>query len=92
MREIIGLHGMSMKVSDWLVIPLAETYHTGRFGIEKRGVETWEAAFGTQVAFLIKVCDRTGEDVFARAGVRFTLAELRERYETRPSRQRHRTA
>lgn len=91
MREVSGLHGMSLKANDWLTIPLAEEYHTGKFGIE-RGVESWEAAFGTQVAFLIKVCDRTGEDVFARAGVRFTLAELRERYEARPSRQRNRTA
>lgn len=87
MREIIGLHGMSMKSSDWLCIPLAPEYHTGKYGIE-RGVESWEAAFSTQIALLIKVCDRTGVDVFAKAGVRFTLEELRERYEARTDRQR----
>lgn len=85
MLEVIGMHGTALKVNDWLTIPLAEEYHEGRFGIE-RGVKAWEAAFGTQVSMLIKVCDRTGVDVFARAGVKIPLAELRERYEARSGR------
>lgn len=76
MIPLIGNHGVAMKVSDWLTLPLAEEYHTGRFGIE-RGVESWERAFGTQVSLLVRVCDRLGYDVFKLAGVRMPLAQIR---------------
>ena len=79
MLELIGVHGAAMKVSDWLTIPLAEEYHTGRFGIE-RGVRTWEAKFGTQVYYLLLVVDRLGVDVFARAGVAMPLEAIRREY------------
>jgi hypothetical protein len=79
MLEIIGMHGGSMKVSDWLTIPLAHEYHQGRFGVE-RGVRTWEAKFGTQIRFLLVVVDRLGVDVFEKAGVSMPLAQIRSTY------------
>lgn len=79
MQELIGMHGMSMKVDDWLTIPLSHEYHQGRFGIE-RGVRTWEKKFGTQIKLLIVVVDRLGVDVFAKAGVAMSLDEIRRNY------------
>lgn len=66
------LRGKSQKPSDWLVIPIAPRYHTGRFGIDSGQpfygvVDNWEEAFGTQVDFLIKVCNYVGYDVFELA-------------------------
>ena len=43
MTQIIGLHGLSLKVSDWLVIPLDALMHTGALGIDSgMGVLSWE--------------------------------------------------
>lgn len=68
--KILGVNrGVSSKVSDWLVIPLDQEFHTGRFGIEVIGVETWESQFGTQIDHLEAVYWRTGIDVLRMAGV-----------------------
>ena len=68
LTELGLLHGMKKKPSDWLVIPLAEVYHTGYLGIE-HGVRSWERRFGTQVAHLDQICLRLGYDVWERAGI-----------------------
>jgi len=72
-----GIHtGMSQKTSDWLVIPLAATYHTGEFGIDNgmgkiKGVKAWEKEFGHQADFIDALCERLGVDLWelARGGV-----------------------
>ena len=68
------LRGKSQKPSDWLVIPIAERYHTGIFGIDSGGpyygvVECWEQEFGSQVGMLLRVCDHCSYDVFELAGL-----------------------
>lgn len=86
MREVLGCAGnpgKGRKVSDWLVIPLAWRYHYGDFGIDTgQGVyktkEQWEAAFGRQVDFLVRVSQHVGYNVFAKAGFRVDLPELKE--------------
>lgn len=70
MIEIIGLHGASQKVSDWLVIPLDWLLHLGKLGIDGGvGVETWERNYGSQVYHLDHVSYRLGYNVWKRAGV-----------------------
>lgn len=68
------LRGKSQKPSDWLVIPIAERYHTGRFGIDSGhpyygDAELWEKEFGSQIGMLMRVCDHVGYDVFELAGL-----------------------
>lgn len=71
--------GMGEKQNDWLVIPLAEKFHTGDYGID-RGMGLygspirWEAKFGRQVDFLIWVSERLDYSLFERAGVDFKWA------------------
>lgn len=68
-----GFHrGKSQKISDWLTIPLAEIYHTGKFGIDAgmgkySGVLTWEKQFGKQADFIDKLCEITSIDLWERA-------------------------
>lgn len=70
MRQFGQLRGVGMKTSDWLQIPLQQMYHTGDLGIDVMGIETWEAAFGTQLQFLEDVSREVGYDVLELAGVR----------------------
>ena len=63
-----GYHsGMAQRgVSDALVIPIAEHYHTGGNGIDSGyGVHTWEHHFGTQWDFIQQVSDCVGYDLIA---------------------------
>jgi len=54
----------------FLVIPLAEKYHTGEFGIDAgMGVRTWEMIFSTQVAHLCWVNEQLDYDIFDLAEV-----------------------
>jgi hypothetical protein len=84
MRDMLGCAGApggGKKVSDWLQIPLNWRYHTGDLGIDTgQGIykdkRAWEAAFGTQVSFLVLVSQLVGYDVFRRAGFKVDLPEL----------------
>ncbi len=61
-----GYHsGMAQRgVSDALVIPLHEHYHTGGSGIDSGlGVLTWERQFGTQWDFIQEVSESLGYDL-----------------------------
>ena len=69
MRQFGQLRGVGLKTSDWLQLPLAHRYHQGDHGIE-RGVESWEALFGSQVEYLEQLCHELGYDVLALAGLR----------------------
>ncbi len=70
MTDIVGLHGMSMKANDWLVIPLDALMHTGNLGIDSgMGVETWELRFGQQVHHLDEVCRLIGYSIWEHAGI-----------------------
>lgn len=65
--------GGAQKQNDWLVIPLAPEYHTGAWGIDNgtsniRGVDEWEAAFGTQMEHLREVSYLLGYNVLEKAG------------------------
>ena len=62
----IGIHVGKQRPSDWLVIPVAPVYHTGRHGIHQIGVGTWEKRYGTQVAHLRRVSEILGYDVIER--------------------------
>ena len=58
----------------FLVIPLAEKYHTGDFGIDTgmgafHGVKEWERVMGNQVDWLIWVNRRLDYDIFELAEV-----------------------
>lgn len=66
---LFGMKGWARKSNDWLVIPLAEPYHTGRYGIDRIGVETWERQFGSQLMHLRKTIERAGVDVFKESGL-----------------------
>ncbi len=50
----VGWHvGMAQRQNPYLQIPLHEKYHVGSCGIDSAmGVQTWEAAFGTQADHL----------------------------------------
>jgi hypothetical protein len=70
--SMIGRGVMRMKgrkTSDWLVIPIAARFHTGRYGIDmgSMSVDRWERLFGTQAGMLDLVCARLGYDVWGRA-------------------------
>jgi len=70
MTEIIGLTGVALKVSDWLVIPLDALMHTGNQGIDgSMGVETWEERFGKQAHHLDEVSRKIGYNVWLKAGI-----------------------
>jgi hypothetical protein len=65
-----GIHrGVGQKTSDWLVIPLHWTMHTGALGIDGGvlSVAEWERMFGAQAKHLDEVARRTGVDVWRRA-------------------------
>lgn len=87
MRELLGCAGnpgKGAKVSDWLQIPIAERYHTGQFGIDNgmgiyKTKEMWEAAFGKQSDFLIRLSRQLGYNVFARAGFRVVISGMGSR-------------
>lgn len=72
---LIRIHaGLGMKVSDWLVIPLAARFHTGEHGIDNgmgfyKSVNAWEKRFGFQLDHLKKIALITGVDIFKNAGV-----------------------
>ncbi len=75
MNRFGQLRGVSQKPSDWLVIPIHERYHTGKFGIDSGhpyygDAEMWEREFGSQVGMLTRVCDHVGYDVFELAGLK----------------------
>ena len=71
LTRMTGGKSASQKANDWLVIPLAPEYHTGKLGIHQLGVATWESQFGRQVDFLKRVCEQTGVDVFEKAGLEY---------------------
>jgi len=59
---------MGQKQNPFLQIPLHAEYHVGIRGIDSgMGVETWEAAFGTQLAHLIWVDEQLDYDIFLEA-------------------------
>lgn len=65
----LGIHvGAGQKQNHWLQIPLNWEWHTGNYGIDVIGVETWEKQFGTQVEFLKHVSRMLGYNVFEKAG------------------------
>jgi hypothetical protein len=84
MRELLGCAGnpgKGAKVSDWLQIPIAARYHVGDFGIDNgQGIyktkEQWEAAFGKQSDFLIRLSRQLGYNVFERAGFRVVISGM----------------
>jgi len=52
---LFGTPGVGQKQNDALQIPLEETWHTGKFGIDAQvasGVESWERRWGSQVLYL----------------------------------------
>jgi hypothetical protein len=66
----LGIHkGVGQKTSDFLVIPLAAIYHTGRYGADILPIFEWERLFGTQEAHLDEVSRRLGYSVWELAGV-----------------------
>jgi hypothetical protein len=64
-----GWHvGMGQKQNPFLQIPLHHLYHTGDLGIDYGyGVESWEAAFGTQMEHLQWVSSQLAYNVFQEA-------------------------
>lgn len=74
MAEVGINRGGAQKVNDFLVLPLHRSVHcSGPGAIDgavNGGVLTWEATNGRQVDFINKLIDRTGIDVWAKAGVR----------------------
>lgn len=69
LREI-GIHkGFGQKTNDFLVIPIAQRFHTGEFGIDVIPVWEWEHRFGTQVGHLDDLCRTLGYSVWELAGV-----------------------
>lgn len=79
----IGLHrGTSQKMSDWLVIPLSERYHTGEYGIDSGDVywgcvDNWEEAFGTQREMLDRVSLIVGYNVYRCAGIDYENVHIK---------------
>lgn len=70
----VGMPGVGQKQNDWLVIPLAPRLHTGAQGIDNgmnMNVAKWEAKYGSQWDYLMKVRDairkRHGYCIFERA-------------------------
>jgi hypothetical protein len=66
--------GEGQRQNHFLVIPLAEKYHTGDFGIDTgmgvfKGVRDWESVMGAQVYWLKWVNKRLDYDIFDLAGV-----------------------
>jgi predicted metal-dependent phosphotriesterase family hydrolase len=57
-----------MKSSNWLQIPLVPYFHVGPQGVDRIGVETWEARYGRQIDHLEAVCRELGVNVFKLAG------------------------
>ena len=47
-----GIKGLAIKASDEETIPLCEFHHTGKQGIHRLGVETWEKKYGSQKMWL----------------------------------------
>lgn len=80
-REFFGercMPGTAQKQNDWLVIPIAERFHTGECGIDNgmgrfKGVAAWEEQFGTQLSMLERVravmLGKHGYDIYEKAGV-----------------------
>jgi hypothetical protein len=70
MKDIGVMPGMAQKSNDWLVLPLAAQYHCiGSEGIDAgKGVLTWEGEYGSQVMMLAKVWEKTGVNIFEKAG------------------------
>lgn len=71
LTAIVGdVKGVSLKNSDWLVIPLQPLYHNGALGIHTLGVETWEKRYGSQIYTHLRwVIGELGVDVFAKSGL-----------------------
>jgi hypothetical protein len=67
----VGVHrGKGQKVSDWLVIPLDMTFHTGEYGIDSgMGVLTWEQRFGSQVEHLDNLSNILNVNLWRKAGI-----------------------
>lgn len=59
--------GVAQKQSHWLCIPLCVPHHVGDHGVDRIGVETWEATFGSQVDLLRTVQEVVGYDIFKLA-------------------------
>lgn len=70
-----GVHrSFGRKTSDWLVIPLHESIHTGPGGIDgfpRPSVAEWESRFGRQADMVDAVCERLGLDLWALAFAEF---------------------
>ena len=66
-----GIHvGMSQRNSDWLVICLPESLHTGNQGIDYGyGVQSWERDFMPQMDILRWTMEMLGVNVFEKAGL-----------------------
>ncbi len=67
----IGIRkGLSQKSSDYLVVCLPESVHTGNQGIDSGyGVKSWEHDFITQVELLEWTGKQLGVNLFDLAGV-----------------------
>lgn len=64
-----GRAGMALKMSDYLVIPLAVKYHVNQFGVDSGvGVRTWERMFAKQVYYLHWVNHQLPYCIFDAAG------------------------
>jgi hypothetical protein len=66
--------GEGQRQNHFLVIPLAEKYHTGDYGIDTgmgmfKGVKDWERVMGKQVDWLNWVNKHLEYDIFELAGV-----------------------
>jgi hypothetical protein len=77
-----GNPGAGKKVSDWLVIPLHWRWHRGDFGIDNgmclqgKDKRIWEAHWGKQADFLVRLSVQYKINVFARAGFKVNVPEL----------------
>ena len=60
------LSGLARKSSDWLILPLAARFHTGKEGIHVIGVRSWEGLYGTQISLYSVVCEQLGIDGWKR--------------------------
>jgi len=59
--------GMGQKQNPFLQIPLSFMYHTGDYGVDRIGVETWEQQYGKQWDKLRWVNDQLPYDIFDQA-------------------------
>lgn len=64
MKDVAWHVGMGQRQNPFLQIPLHVKYHVGDCGIDSgMGVQTWEAAFGTQVDHLHSMTEQLGYSI-----------------------------